>query len=166
MGATVFDSVITVYKNSKFNIVCETEISGHSGNPYLNHVSEKTLLPILCGCLVFSVVPGDNYKIMEDEWGLNFSYLNEFGISNYRNNTLLQNLEEVEKLSLFSQKGEHELEQLYRKHEKIIWDNYRVLENALYTNKTEDDIVRILNHHKSYPTKVYAKQKFEAKRLI
>lgn len=166
LGATVFDSVITVYKNSKFNIVCETEISGHSGNPYLNHVSEKTLLPILCGCLVFSVVPGDNYKIMEDEWGLNFSYLNEFGISNYRNNTLLQNLEEVEKLSLFSQKGEHELEQLYRKHEKIIWDNYRVLENALYTNKTEDDIVRILNHHKSYPTKVYAKQKFEAKRLI
>ena len=82
------------------------------------------------------------------------------------NNTLLQNLEEVEKLSLFSQKGEHELEQLYRKHEKIIWDNYRVLENTLYTNKTEDDIVRILNHDKSYPTKVYNKTKFEIKRLI
>ena len=77
---------------------------------------------------------------MEDEWGLNFSYLNEFGISNYRNNTLLQNLEEVEKLSLFSQKGEHELEQLYRKHEKIIWDNYRVLEN-FYTQTKQKMIL-------------------------
>lgn len=161
---TIYNSVIKTYKDSHFNIILETSMMAHeSKKDIFNHVSEKTLIPILCGCLVFAVVPGINYQIMEDKWGLNFSYLKEFGITDYRTNTLEEQMSELSKIGKWAnENGGDFLFRLHKKYHDIITDNYRVLENALFTDKTEETLIQILNYHKEYSTQERPKQKFYA----
>ena len=100
---------------------------------------------------------------MEDKWGLNFSYLKEFGISDYRTNTLEEQMSELSKIGIWAnENGGDSLFRLHKKYHDIITDNYRVLENALFTDKTEETLIQILNYHKEYSTQERPKQKFYA----
>ena len=167
-GGISYESVIEAYRESYFNIGMETYTINdkrHTFNDYmgiLEHISEKTLLPLFCGTMVYMIFPGKNYKIMEDKWGLNFKYLKEEFNINYRENNVLEALKSIRKISEKTKGWDiSNWQDLWKKYEKVTYDNYKVLENALYTDETQFKLLKILNHHVKYKDRPRHRQNFK-----
>ena len=167
-GGVSYESVIEAYRESYFNIGMETYTihdKKRNFNDYmgiLEHISEKTLLPLFCGAMTYMIFPGRNYKIMEDKWGLNFKYLKEEFDIDYRENDTLGALKSitkiVDKTKQWSIGNWHEL---WGKYKKVNHDNYKVLENALYTDETQFKLLKTLNHHINYKDRPRHRQSFK-----
>ena len=167
-GGISYESVIRAYKESYLNIGMETYTINdkrYSFNDYmgiLEHISEKTLLPLFCGTMTYMIFPGENYKIMEDKWGLNFKYLKEEFDIDYRENDTLGALKSITKIvDKTKQWSINDWHMLWEKYKKVNHDNYKVLENALYTDETQFKLLKTLNHHINYKDRPRHRQNFK-----
>lgn len=97
-----FHKLKYLYSKSLFSLVFETQSSikfnelEDSYQPEFWQISEKTIIPILCGNLPFIILDYNFYNVMEQN-GFDFSYLTDIFDIDYKNNSFKQNINDIDK---------------------------------------------------------------------
>jgi hypothetical protein len=160
----MFKNILNYHNNSVFSLITETETDPYMQQIYYSDVqyfypnfmrlqfSEKILLGIASGSLIFVVCDKMYYRMYEDV-GFDFGYIKDiFGID-YNSNSFFENYEELDKFILFiKNKNINELNEIRIKYYHYIEKNLKVMKkimNGDFSKKEFNFINKLLGRNEN-----------------